>query len=159
MTFRLKYVNEHSAWKLIGIKVDVKPAGATDVKLPSDDEMKALVRESLLAFNKAVQAKSFVAFHKSIAGVWQKQITPAKLRELFQSFIDAEIDIAPIAKLEPTFTAGPTIDEDGVLSVEGSYPTKPSQVHFKLAYIYEAPQWKLVKVNVRVKNEGENSDE
>ena len=81
--FRLKYVNEKSAWKLIGIKVDAKPAGVAG-KLPTNEEAEALVRESLIAFNAAVQTKSFVDFHKGVAVMWQKQVTPDRAGGIVQ---------------------------------------------------------------------------
>jgi len=148
--FRLKYVNEKAAWKLIGIKLDVKPSGASDVKLPSEEETKALVRDSLLSFNRAVQDQSFAEFHKEISAVWQKQITPEKLQELFQPFIDAEVDLAPIAKREPAFDKPPAIDEDGVLRVQGEYPTQPHGVRFDLGYLFDGLDWRLIKINVKV---------
>ena len=157
--FRLKYVNEKSAWKLICIKVDVKPAGAAEAKAPTLKEAGALVRESLLDFNHALQAKSFGTFHKKIAPMWQKQITPEKMQSLFQSFIDAELDISPIAKLDPAFERGPLIDEDGLLQIEGFYPTKPLQVRFKLGYIYEGGAWRLLRVNVKAGRAPDDSDE
>jgi hypothetical protein len=148
--FRLKYIYEKTAWKLIGIKVDVKPSGAAG-KLPSDDEAKELVQDSLLAFNAAVQTKSFVDFHKQVAVMWQKQITPTRLEELFGPFIKNEVDISAIASMEPTFDKAPSINEDGLLELKGFYPTKQAKILFDLAYLFEAPDWKLIKINVNVK--------
>ena len=150
LQFRLKYVTEKSAWKLVGIKLEMLPAGAADVKAPTVKEARALVRESLLGFNQAVQGKSFAAFHKTIAPMWQKQITPEKMQSLFQSFIDGEVDISGVADVEPSFERGPLIDDDGLLQIEGSYPTKPSQVRFKLGYVFEDNRWRLLKINVRL---------
>ena len=147
--FRLKYVNEKSAWKLIGIKVDAKPSGVAG-KLPTIEEANALVRDSLAAFNAAVQTKSFVDFHKQIAVMWQKQVTPDRLAELFGGFIKAGVNIAGVARMEPDFDKPPAIDENGILELKGSYPTRPSKVMFDLAYLYEANEWKLVKINVNV---------
>ena len=156
VNFRLKYANENSAWKLIGIKVDAKPAGAAG-KVPSDAEAKALVRDSLLAFNAAVQTKSFVDFHKGVAVMWQKQVTPERLAQLFDPFVKAEANISGITKVEPTFDKPPAVNEDGILELKGSYPTKPSKVMFDLAYLYEGSEWKLVKINVNVRPPGDAS--
>ena len=150
--FRLKYMNEKSGWKLLGIKLNVTPAGTSDAKAPTVKEAKTLVRGSLLAFNQAVQAKSFAGFYKQIATLWQNQTTPEKLQALFQPFIDGEVNIAPIAKLEPTFEKGPVIDDDGLLQIQGTYPTSPSKVRFDLAYLNEGADWRLVKINVKVGN-------
>ena len=153
--FRLKYVNEKSAWKLVGIKVDVTPSSGPRWQVPSEREARALALESLLAFNRAVQAKNFTTFHRQIADVWRKQITPAELRKAFASFIDQQVDIGAIADLQPVFEPPPGFDEDELLLLKGYYPTSPNKVHFKLRYIEEADAWQLVNIAVNVASDAE----
>jgi hypothetical protein len=76
--FRLRYLYEKSAWKLFGINVEATPYGDKTAELPADKQLKALVLDSLLAFNDAVQEKNFENFYPGIAKLWQDQITPAK---------------------------------------------------------------------------------
>jgi len=150
VTFKLTYVNESSAWKLMGINVQAMPSVENAGKVPTNKELKKLALDSLLLFNVAIQTQSFEDFYGHIAKLWQKEVTPEKLLEIFQSFIDKEINIASIAKLEPTFEGTPAVNEDGLLVLKGSYPTKPSKVSFQLKYIYEDESWKLVGINVQV---------
>ena len=72
--------------------------------LPADKELKALALDSLLSFNKAVQAKDFTAFHKQISALWQAQATPTTLKNSFQTFVDQNLDVSSIASKE-TMTA------------------------------------------------------
>ena len=157
--FRLKYVNENSEWKLVGIKVDVKPTSEAGGKIPNARDARALALESLLAFNRAVQAKNFTAFHKQLASVWQKQITPAQLRKAFADFVDQKVDIGIIADLQPVFEPKPGLDEDDFLLLKGYYPTKPNKVRFKLRYIQEEGAWQLINIAVNVSSDGETEDE
>jgi hypothetical protein len=157
--FRLKYVNEKSSWKLVGIKVDVKPTSEPGGEIPSAREARALALESLLAFNRAVQAKNFTTFHKQIATVWQSQITPAQLRKAFSDFVEQGVDIGSIADLQPVFDQPPGLDEDDFLLLKGYYPTKPNKVQFKLRYIQEEGAWQLVNIAVNVSPEGESDGE
>lgn len=150
VTFRLRYLYEKSAWKILGIKVEAMPETA---KMPTDTELKELVRDSLLAVNNAVQEESFDDFYPEIATLWQDQTTPEKLQENFQSFIDKKIDIGAIAKAKPTFEGQPAINSDGVLVVKGTYPTKPSKFSFQLKYIYEDTEWKLLGIHIDLKND------
>ncbi len=152
-----KYLREKSAWKLIGIKLDVQPAGAAEVKVPSEAECKVLVRESLLAFNEAVQTKNFETFHKTIATVWQKQISPEKFEKQFETFIAQGANIAPVAKLEPKFSKPPAIDENDLLQLEGTYSDGERDLSFVLAYLFETPKWRLVKINVHLKADEEEA--
>ena len=158
VTFKLTYINESSSWKLLGINVQALPFVENTGKVPTDKELKTLTLDSLLAFNVAIQTKSFEDFYGHIAKLWQKEVTPEKLLEIFQSFIDKEINIALITKLEPAFEGTPAVNEDGLLVIKGSYPTKPSKVFFELKYIYEDESWKLVGINVQVKPTADKAD-
>jgi hypothetical protein len=150
VTFKLTYMQEGSAWKLMGINVQAIPFVENTGKVPSDKEVKALALESLLSFNDSIQTKSFDKFYNEIAQLWQKEITPDKLRQIFRRFVDNEVDISSIAKLEPTFAKAPAVNDDGLLVLQGSYPAQP-KVSFELKYVYEDESWKLAGINVQVK--------
>lgn len=150
ISFELKYVYEHPAWKLIGVNVQKRPSVENTGKMPSDDELKALVLDSLLAFNKAIQEKSFAGFHEQIAALWRDKITPEKLAELFKPFLDAKADISKISKAQPVFDEPPEINSDGLLVLKGYYLIQPGKVSFQLKYIYEGTAWKLVGINVNI---------
>ena len=151
VTFKLSYLREGSDWKVLGINAQVVPFVENTGKVPSDKELRGLALDSLLSFNKAIQARSFEGFYGRIANLWRKETTPEKLLEIFQAFIDQKIDITPITKLEPAFDGSPAINDDGFLVLKGSYPTKPSKVSFELKYVFEDDAWKLVGINVHVK--------
>jgi len=158
VSFRLRYVYGQSGWKLLGINVKAIPTVEKTGEIPSEKQVKALVLESLLAFNTSIQEKDFDSFYAHIAQLWRKETTAAKLQKIFQAFIDQEVDIAPIAKLEPTFDGKPAMNSDGFLVVKGSYPTKPNKVSFEVKYVQEEMEWKLVGINVRVKESTEKTD-
>ena len=158
VTFKLTYVYESSAWKLLAINVRVVPFVENTGLVPTNKELKKLALDSLLLFNVAVQTKSFENFYDKTAKLWQKETTPEKLLEIFQSFIDKEINLAPIARLDPTFNGAPAINEDGFLVIKGFYPTQPSKVSFELKYVYEDESWKLVGINVQVKPTADKAD-
>jgi hypothetical protein len=52
--------------------------------------------------------------------------------------------------MEPVFNHPAAIDADGVLLVQGYYPTKPNRVVFQLKYLNEG-DWKLVGIDVKLK--------
>ncbi|HEV3410434.1 MAG TPA: hypothetical protein VG095_09070 [Chthoniobacterales bacterium] len=148
--FRLHFLQEKSAWRLLGVKLNVLPTGSGDAPLPKEKEARRLVLDSLGALNRALREKSFVGFHKQVAVLWQEQTTPEKLQARFQSFIDRDVDFAPLLKLEPRFEKPPALNEDGLLELQGSFATKPDKVSFEFGYLYEPPAWKLIKVNVQI---------
>ena len=148
----MELVKESGTWKVIYLSgpqagISVEQGGK---QLPSDEKSKALALDSLLAFNKAVLDKSFVGFHQQISRRWQEQITPDKLKEVFNQFIETHLDISPIKEVQPVLSAAPEINSDGILVLEGYYPTHPTKVYFRLKYIYEHPAWKLFGIQVNV---------
>ena len=155
VTFLLRYVREGSDWKVLGINVQAVPFVENTGKVPSNKEVKGLVLDSLLAFNKAIQAESFENFYGRIAELWARETTPEKLQEIFQSFIDKGINISQITKLDPVFDEPPAINADGFLVAKGSYATEPSKVFFELKYVDQDGAWKLIGINVNVKPTGD----
>ena len=155
----IEMINEGGTWKVLTIKgpqagastgpiINNEPTTTTPTAPPAAEAGRmALV--SMLAFNAAIQSQSFDTFYLGIAKLWQEQITAAKLLDIFQSFIDAKIDLAGVKDVSPIFATAPAINDDGVLLLEGYYPTAPKKVYFKLKYVNEDQSWKLIGVNVK----------
>ena len=118
--------------------------------MPEEKVVKAMVKDTLLLFNGAIQQKSFTEFYSKVAASWQRQLTEGQLQRAFQPFIDREVDISEVEKLEPKLDPPPYIATDGLLVVTGEYPTTPHKTVFKLKYIYELPKWRLFGIDVNL---------
>jgi hypothetical protein len=125
--------------------------GAEAAAFPSGADLDALVQDSIHQFALSVNARDFSSFHDQIARVWQQQITIDKLNDVFKPFMDAKMDLTVVDHMTPNFDGPPVTADNGVVSVSGSYPTKPSRVLFDLGYVHESAGWKLVNINIRVK--------
>ena len=160
----IEMINEGGTWKVLSIKgpqtgastgpiIADESATTTTASPPAPPAAEAgrMALVSMLAFNAAIQSQSFDTFYLGIAKLWQEQITAAKLLDIFQSFIDAKIDLAGINDVSPVFATAPAVNSDGVLLLDGYYPTTPKKVYFKLKYVNEDRTWKLIGVNVNVK--------
>ena len=119
--------------------------------IPSEEETKKLVLDTLLLFNDAVQTKSFKAFHAELGPAWKNETNPRQLIDIFRMFVDKRIDFAEIADVDPTFDAAPVINEDGWLVVKGQYPLEGRDVLFECKYEQEEEGWKLVAINVQAR--------
>ena len=145
-------MKENGVWKVIYLSAP-RSGVATEQPgkpMPTDEESKTLALETLLAFNRAVAAKSFAGFHRQISRAWQEQISSEKLQEIFADFVDKKIDISSIKEVEPILTEPPQIDSNGIFILEGYYPRHPAKVRFRLKYLYEHPAWKLFGIQVNV---------
>jgi hypothetical protein len=148
--FSLKFFHEGGEWKLLGINVNLRAADANaeKPKPPGDAELRKLVRQTLLDFNEAVQAKDFAAFHAKASTPLRQQVTPDKLREAFRAFIDRKVNISSVKDVEAKFAGQPTVDGDGVMTVKGEYPTRPTRTAFQLKYYQEKGEWRVLGLNV-----------
>jgi hypothetical protein len=122
-------------------------------KVPPRADLNAMAQETILALNQAVAGKNFTPFYRHISKLWQKQTTAQDLQDSFQSFIDNEVDMSGVADVDPVFAEKPSIDSDGMLNINGTFPTKPYNVKFELQYIFENKDWKLVSINVNLEEE------
>lgn len=152
--FEHKYVYESSAWKLIGINVNIEPKTLAKIKseiIPTEAEIKSLVQLTMLDFAMALKIKDFSKFYKNIAKIWQDQSSLDKFSRIFKSFIDKKVDLTGIKDLEPVLEKTPYLDNNGLLCVQGSYATKPSKSVFNLKYLLENGTWKLVGIKINLK--------
>ena len=117
--------------------------------MPPEKDLKALALNTLLAFNKAVQEKSFAGFYKDqTSSMLRGQLSLEKFSEGCRDFIEKGFDIAGISKVEAVFEEKPAIDGDGVLTLKGNYPAEPNKVTFRLRYLYEKSAWKILGIKV-----------
>jgi hypothetical protein len=149
------YVNDELGTKtkfLIGGDDAGKKKPEESAEIPDKSQLESMTEKSLVSFGRAVKKKDFTAFYEDIAGLWQKQTTPEKLQDAFKDFFDKEIDLpAAIKGKQPVFNQQPTINSDGVLIIKGYYPTTPNRIVFQLKYLNEEGEWKVVGVNVNLK--------
>ena len=150
----IELIKENGLWRVLAVRSPQAGAqiGEAPKDVPPTDKVEAMALESMLDFNGAITAKSFDGFHGRISEMWRKQITPAELAEAFKPFIDAEIDLSAIKDKQPVFPTAPAINDQGVLVLNGHYPTEPKKTYFVLKYTEEEGAWKLIGIQVDVKD-------
>ncbi|MEZ5346741.1 MAG: hypothetical protein R2681_14415 [Pyrinomonadaceae bacterium] len=123
-------------------------------KVPSSDASQEIAKTTLLNFNDAVTSGDFSDFHKTIAKSWQRSSRPSTFEKGFSEFIEKKVNIGAIRSQEADFSPSPKIDKkygQQVLFLEGRYDIRPRPVKFKLEYIFEDDDWKLVLIDVNTK--------
>jgi hypothetical protein len=119
--------------------------------MPEEKEIKRMTDEALMMFHSAIKQKSFEDFYEWTSQAWQDQLTLAKLQRAFQPFIDMNIDLSGVQKESPIFDVPPVITTEGLLVLEGHYPTKPNETAFLLKFIYESPRWRIFGMSVNIR--------
>lgn len=143
---------KEGGWKVLGIKPatgGVSGGDAPRLSVPPDDELKKLANRDLAAFHRAVKADDFREFHATLSKPFREQKTAEELRQSFRVFVEKMIDLSAVETVDPKLTRPATIDADGVLQVEGEYPTRPAKVLFALKYVRDSGEWKLLGINVK----------
>jgi hypothetical protein len=142
----IRLVREGGKWKVAsvryrGIELDEVPTGAT---------LRRMATETLLALDQAVESRDFTAFHARSSALLQRDKAPQQLQQASQQFIDKDIRLGVVKYVQPLLGPPAPGNEQGVLVVEGRYPTRPSEIRFALRYVRESGDWKLLGIRVKV---------
>jgi len=149
---KLTFVKEHGAWKIYSIQ---KPtagiqSGESSAMAPAKNEQAALVKQSMHDFLVSLKQKNMSHFYSSISRMWQKQVTTEQMNAAFSSIIKSGADWSAVDALAPELSPILKIDEDGVLTLSGQYPTNPA-LRFEMKYVYEGVNWKLIGFSLLAK--------
>ncbi|WP_205859215.1 hypothetical protein [Pleionea sediminis] len=148
----LSFVKSAEAWKIFAIQMPtsgIKDELVTAV-MPSEDELVRLASETMAVFAESVYDSDMSKLYNYTSQLWQKQSSPDKLDEGFSSFYGKNIDLRGLSNMSPQFTKKPQVNSEGVLLVEGQYPTKQINVSFEFKYIFEGIRWKLIGLSVNL---------
>jgi len=141
-------------------------AGFNDVyhqPMPDAPHLDELVVNSVTRLGDAINRQDFTPFYDSLSEQWKRgrlasgkpmgaAVTPFILKNHFQGFIDKKIDLTIVGSLPPVYDQPPPhIDEDGFLTVIGHFDIRNSRVEFALQFAYELPRWKLVSIDVGIR--------
>lgn len=135
-------------------KPSYEKSDASKGEIPSDEELRDIVKTTLMDFNDAIKDDDFSEFYDSIAKAWQKETNADDLKTTFQGFIDRKIYFDDIKSMDATFSPDPKIEKKlgyKTLILDGKYPTTPNSTKFNLNYIAEGKDWKLTSIRVNTK--------
>ena len=150
-------VRENSGWRIARIKQ--LPGGDTKsaIKMPPLDQQQELARESMAVFAQSVKDGSMAAFHRHISSIWQDQADQQHLEQTYSSLIDAEVDLTGLSKILPEISPDSAINDEGVLVLNGVYPTRPSEVKFAQKFVYQENDggWRLLGLYIQFEPKGD----
>ncbi len=147
---KVNLVNE-GGWKVVGLELTGGGPKKPQPPAPSEAEAKKLVNRDLGEFRKAVEGDDFTRLHASLHSQFKAAKSADQLREAFKAFVAEKEDLSGVGGVEPTLGKAPALGSDGVLTVEGEYPSRPARVLFLLEYAAEGGEWKLTRLKVNTK--------
>ncbi len=141
-------VFEIIAGDLTGKTIDL--AKLKNHTLPSENQLKRIAGGTMDDFTQAVRKQNFDDFYDSISNTLKLQVTSAKLNGAFKGYAKVKA-IGQLGQHDPILEEGIYIDKDGILKFSGHYPTQPEATTFRLTYIQEQNDWKLLGIHVAMK--------
>lgn len=149
---KLTLIKQGDLWKIYSFQKP--PAGFIDradfAAIPGERDLVVLASQAMYDFALAVKQKSMAHFYRSIAHLWQKQITLDELNNAYRPFLLKSPDLTVLAKLAPVFAEPASLNKQNVLLLKGFYPIASGQVKFELKYIYEGFGWKLIGFKIDI---------
>lgn len=125
----------------------------------SDDEVAELAQDTIQQFADAVETEDFTEFRENVSTPFKQQFSAAAVKGAFNAFINVKKQVVPILRstgdMTPTFSPEPAVSNKGsnkFLDVNGKYDTSPLPTNFVLQYVDDGGEWKLLQINIQVKN-------
>jgi hypothetical protein len=149
----ISFVSEYGEWKIYNIK---RLGEESEIysklrTVPDKNELSKLVNESFRLLADAINKEDFAIFHNNVSDLWKPEISADELKKVFSEYIDKKIDLTNVESIEPDYSSGAKITEEGYLIIDGFYPTVPVKTKFSLKYNFDAKGWKLISVDVDTK--------
>ncbi|HSK73799.1 MAG TPA: hypothetical protein VK892_19030 [Pyrinomonadaceae bacterium] len=124
-------------------------------EMPSDTEIKSLVKETTRDFADAIEAEDFSSFMATTSSAFQKEFSADQMEKVFTTFIDKKDVVVPILRDagEPKFSPPPNIQTKlgkKVLVADGTMPSGRYTVNFEYEYAQDGGDWKLQKIQVKM---------
>ena len=119
--------------------------------VPDHESAVALVSTTMKDFARALAEKDFTNFLGNASLLWQKRTTPKKIIASFKGFLPFAREVRQAVGDDPVLNAQPLLNEKGNLVLQGFYRIEATKMLFQLQYVYDAPAWKLLGMNVEVK--------
>lgn len=141
----MKLVKTEDGWKVFNLHMQSAGfATGSATALPSITDQLLLVDATTDTFSDAVTARDMSIYHKFISPMWQEQITPAKLEEIFGGFYEFADKVKNLKDLPPRLRTESTIDDNGILAIKGYYDGPDDRAIFTYKYIFEGLKWRPI---------------
>ena len=146
------FIKSQSEWKIQAINKPVSGLRTPReiAQMPSEKELIALTGNTMISFAQSLSQKNMQLLRDESSSLFKKQVSLKAFNDAYQSFFKFEDKLMILEKLSPQFTQNALINEDGVLIIQGQYPTTPNPLKFTSKYVYEGYGWKLLGLNVNI---------
>ena len=133
----------------VGAGMTAGGAIAQSQPLPTPLVEEVMVKTTLLTLNDANLTGNYDVMHAKMATAFREKFGSNTLEQAFKAFAGRHIDVIAATPLVTTEEA--RIDDNGALMLRGYFDTTPSRLNYALDYAISEGEWKLVAIDVKVK--------
>lgn len=112
------------------------------------DLIATLIRSNLIALHQANTTGNYSVLRDLGSESFRDQFNAAELAAIFKPLRDRMIDLQAVAILQPAISDQPILDENNIMRVAGTFPTRPTPIKFEFAFQVENKVWKVVGLSV-----------
>ena len=129
-------------------QADLAVPDKPDPKKVSGPEISMMIRNIMVAVHQANTTGNYTVLRDLGAQSFRDINSSVRLGALFTGLRESGFNLGQTVLFDPRLMKKPTIDNNGLLLVEGFFPTMPYNVVFKLAFRFEDRDWKLFSIAV-----------
>lgn len=131
-------------------KSSEQPAAARPGKppVPSPEVLLMMIRTVMIASGNAITTGNFTVLRDLGTPTFAANNTAARLTLAFQDLINRRINLGPTAVATPILAVPPIVDDQGVLRIDGKFPTRPLEVNFEMSFRVFNGAWRLSGLRV-----------
>lgn len=126
------------------------------VTMPPQEVLVMMVRSTLAAVNQANFTENYSVLHGMTTPVMQTRLTPSHFGKAFADLRKQGLDLSPVLVLAPQFSVAPALMPDGLLRLNGFFPSRPTQIDFAIDYRAVGGFWLIEALSVTASQPGAN---
>jgi hypothetical protein len=160
-----------------GLAIEAKPfLEPVRTVIPTEDQLRILVEETILKFNACIKAGDFKSFYDFVSNRWKfrgvdpargtknidfnntdQRLTVTALNLQFRRFLELHVDLSPVKGKALILDKPAFITSAGVLTLDGTFdtfvfigtePPTPRKLKFQLQYVMEANSWRVFGISL-----------
>lgn len=150
---RVEFVRDGASFSIDAVRRPYVGIGSESggIRIPDIPAAAGLARETTRAFAEAVKAGDFARFHGEAAAPLREAYSLKEFTRLFSPFLEQPVDLTVLDRTQPRFTADPALLANGMLHLQGYFPSRPSRALFSYQYAYTAAGWRLTGIDFKLR--------
>jgi hypothetical protein len=124
------------------------PAAANQTGVPDPIVVNKMIWSAMAALDHANQTGNYSVLRDLGSPSFQTSNSVATLSGIFQTIRDQKLDLSYTLVVAPTLQFPPTIVQDGLLRIRGTFPLRPAPIGFDLLFQNIAGQWRIFGIAV-----------